>query len=214
MKREHIILMADIVDSTHADQAMLMKDFSGIVSEINETMQPSFLSPLTITLGDEFQGILTDLDQAILVMQQLEETIIFHRKKFKLRYVIVEGAIDTAINKEIAYGMLGEGLTRARRHIEALKNSDLRFNFELRDQLKSGALTSLYIAIQNIIDGWNPERDYELISSFLKYADYKEVALALDKDRSLMWRRNRSLKLDAYNGLKKVAEYLAGKANE
>lgn len=214
MNKDYIIIMADILDSSKADQALLMHDFTEIVSEINLSLKSSFLSPLTITLGDEFQGVISSLGQAILVMQHLEEAIINHQKSFKLRYVIVEGSIDTPINKEIAYGMMGEGLSRARRMIEDLKKSESRFHFELRDMPKSASLTSLYIALQSIIDTWNPRRDYALVSSFLKSPDYKEVAIAMNKVRSLMWKRNRSLKLDAYHALQKVAAYIGGKNND
>jgi hypothetical protein len=36
------------------------------------------------------------------------------------------------------------------------------------------------------------------------------VALNLNKERSLMWKRNKSLKIDSYNALKLVANFIGG----
>ena len=208
--KDHIILMADVVGSSRTDQGQLMKDFMAVVKEINQTDKLAFLSPLTITLGDEFQGILKGLNDAVLVIQHLEETLIRTGKSFKLRYVTVEGAIDTPINREIAYGMLGDGLTRARQYIDLLKKSDQRFFFSLKNQAQKKALNNVFIGLQAIIDDWNPERDYYLVTAFLAYRDYKQVAAALKKERSLMWKRNKNLKIDAYLALKEAAVYIGG----
>src|ERR1700679_127228 len=110
--------MADIINSREADQLLLMNNFGEVVSAINVSNKENLLSPLTITLGDEFQGITKGLKEAISVILNIEENIIITGNTFKLRYVIVEGAIDTPINSSIAYGMLGDGLTRARKHIQ------------------------------------------------------------------------------------------------
>lgn len=206
--------MADIVQSSEANQAELMRDFSTIVQLINKSRKTSILSPLTITLGDEFQGIVKGIVEAIDIIQELEESLLTKERNFKLRYVVVEGEVDTPINQEIAYGMLGEGLTRARKKVENLKKSHYRFHFDLKDNIKAEALNHLYIAIQVIIDAWKPDQDYKLVSTFLKNEDYKEVALALNKDRSLMWRRKRTLKIDAYQALKEVAIYIGGNTHD
>jgi hypothetical protein len=208
--KEHIILMADIIGSSGHDQAGLMKDFKEVVQEINHSAKEAFLSPLTITLGDEFQGVLKDLPEAIRVVQLLEETLVRTGKDFRLRYVIVEGLIETPINPEIAYGMLGDGLTRARKYLEGLKNAGSRFFFWLKDQPKKNALNNVFTAIQEITGDWDPERDYYLVTAFLAYKDYKKVAMALNKEPSLMWKRRKSLKIDVYLALKEVAAYIGG----
>lgn len=213
MKRDQFILMADIIGSRNVDQRLLMEDFMELVSGINASNRAGFLSPLTITLGDEFQGVIIGLKETISIILNMEERIITTDNRFKLRYVIVEGAIDTPINTEVAYGMMGDGLTRARKHIENLKKSEYRFYFNLKDNAKQTALNNLFIALQDIIDDWNPDRDYYLVSTFLQYKDYKQVATILDKERSLMWKRNKSLKLDIYDALKEVANFIGGNSN-
>ncbi|MDB4921816.1 MAG: hypothetical protein JWQ54_3799 [Mucilaginibacter sp.] len=202
--------MADVIGSRDEDQALLMADFKELVSGVNVSRKNTLVSPLTITLGDEFQGVLDNIKDAVNVVLDLEEAIVRNGKDFKLRYVIVEGLIETPVNTEIAYGMLGDGLTRARKYLENLKKDDLRFFFWLKDQPQKNALGNVFTALQDIIDDWNPERDFYLVTAFLEFKDYKRVAMALQKERSLMWKRKKNLKINAYFALKEVASYIGG----
>jgi len=43
---------------------------------------------------------------------------------------------------------------------------------------------------------------------FLQQKDYKQVAEELNKDRSLMWKREKSLKLDQYFATKEIIKYI------
>src|ERR1700712_2907163 len=99
--KEYIILMADIIGSQTAEQGQLIADFKELVADINTKNKDLILSPLTITLGDEFQGIIKNIAGAINIVLDLEEEIIRRNATFKLRYVIVEGLIETPINTEI-----------------------------------------------------------------------------------------------------------------
>jgi len=80
----------------------------------------------------------------------------------------------------------------------------------LQDEALGCALTNSFVALQSIIDDWKLEKDYYIVAEFLQHADYKKVALELDKERSLMWKREKSLKLEEYFALKNVINYLGG----
>jgi hypothetical protein len=206
--KDYIILMADIIGSRTGDQVQLIAHFKELVATINEKNKHRLVSPLTITLGDEFQGIIQSIADAVTIVLDLEEALIRSNANFKLRYVIVEGLIETPINAEIAYGMMGDGLTRARKYLENIKKEDARFFIWLKDQAQKNALNNLFIALQDLISGWNIERDHRLIMAFLAYRDYKRVAMELQKERSLMWKREKTLKINSYFALKEVANYL------
>lgn len=204
-----IIIMADILGSSEKRGSALMRQFEKVVEERNQAFKAQLLSPLTITLGDEFQGIPADLSVAIQILFSIEETIIAHEFDFKLRYVINEGDIDTKINKQKAYGMLGKGLTKAREQLEALKKEDERFWIGLKNEEKQVALNNAFILYQWLVDGWKT-KDFPLITAFFQHEDYKIVAEKLNKDVSLMWRREQSLHLKEYYSLKKLINYVAG----
>lgn len=211
MAQKEFILMADIIGSRKGDQYQVMNEFQSVVQYINEHELKNILSPITITLGDEFQGIIKNLVSALNIILKIEERIISAQSGFKLRYVLLEGEIETPLNTQIAYGMLGSGLTAAREYIMDLKTSKNRFYFNLTDQQKATALNNSFLALQRIIDGWDPKRDYYIAAEFFQHKDYKQVAITLDKERSLIWKREKSLKLEEYFALKQVVNYIAEK---
>jgi hypothetical protein len=207
--KDYIILMADIVDSRNKNQNELMVNFKKVTNEVNSSNKSILLSPMTITLGDEFQGIVNSLESAIQLIFFIEEKIIQERTGFKLRYVLFEGAIDTPINKKVAYGMLGDGLTRARETLSDIKNTNHRYYFNLRNQEASDALINSMFIYQNIIDDWKVNKDYNLIAKFIELKDYKQVADELGKTRSQIWKRQKSLRIDEYIAIKSVINYIA-----
>ena len=58
---QYFILMGDIVGSSGQNSVDLIEGFSALVSSCNNTLKHQILSPYTITLGDEFQGIAASL---------------------------------------------------------------------------------------------------------------------------------------------------------
>lgn len=208
-RKDHIILMADIVDSRKSDQNELMGLFKKLTDEVNLKHKKQLLSPITITLGDEFQCIVKDVSKAVALILELEEKIVLNQAGFKLRYVLYEGRIDTPINHDIAYGMLGEGLTKAREALEDTKLTTNRYGFYLHKQQAAAALMASLSIYQNIIDDWKLEKDHTLISKFLELKDYKLVAAALGKTRSQIWKRHKNLKIEPYFAIKQVTQYIA-----
>lgn len=87
--------MADIIGSQKKDSQKLMNDFKELVKDSNEKFQDFIASPLTITLGDEFQEVLKNIETATKIIIFFEEESIHKKLFFKLRYVIKEGEIDT-----------------------------------------------------------------------------------------------------------------------
>lgn len=203
---KHLILMADIIDSGQQDSKTLMRDFKAIVGSANKQFSNALTSPLTITLGDEFQGVIADLPSAIQIMLFIEEELIREKKAFKLRFVLYEGLIDTMINSKIAYEMLGPGLTEARKQLSALKNGHQRFRISLDDANIAAILNSSFLVLQLLTAGWKPEKDYDIAYNFIRYGDYKKVAEVLNKNRSLIWKRERTLNIESYNAVKSIIQ--------
>jgi hypothetical protein len=202
------ILMADIIDSGANEPVLMQNQLKECVEISNEKLKKKLLSPLTITLGDEFQGVADSLLSSVLVLVFIEELIVERGYAFTLRYVVNFGKIETPINAEIAYGMLGEGLTNAREMINNLKKSDNRFNFELNKPKKNLALNSAFIIFENIVAKWQSADDKMMATLFIKHKDYKIVAEKLNKSRSQIWKRKNSLEINSYFAIKNVINYL------
>lgn len=210
MGSEYFILMADIIKSREKDQRSLMNEFKDTATRINKTAGTSFLSPVTITLGDEFQSVLGDPQKAIDAIFQIEEEIIISKKKFKLRYALMKGRIDTQINMEIAHEMMGSGLTETRQALNKMKKGKLRFYIDIGNKKTSEALINSFMVYQTIVDNWRIEKDYALVGQFMEHFDYKVVAEELDKTRSQIWKRKKSLMIEEYFALKKVIKHIGG----
>ena len=210
----NFILMADIIQSRESDQKQLMRDFRRVTDIINAEHRNQFLSPITITLGDEFQAVARNLPSAIATLFNLEETKIALKKDFNLRYILWEGKIETPINTEVAYGMLGSGLTDARAALLSLKKTKSRFHIVLQNKQLENAIQKAFVVLQWILDDWNPRKDYYIVAEFLESKDYKTVARDLEKATSLMWKRKKGLRINEYFALKEVINYLGGKTSD
>lgn len=206
--KTNYILMADVIGSRKADQMGILKDFKSITKRTNQLLDNQFLSPITITLGDEFQCIAADLAAALNIILSIEESIVKTQTALKLRYVLLEGLIETPINPKIAYGMLGSGLTAAREKLIGLKKKKQRFSANLKNKPLEKAINNTFVGLQSIIDSWGLEKDYYVVAEFFENKDYKKVASDLNKERSLIWKREKSLKIEEYFALKEVIHYL------
>jgi hypothetical protein len=203
---KQIILMADIIGSRLKDQERLMLDFKALVETVNNDFQDALISPLTITIGDEFQGIIRSVSDATRIIVFMEEELIHKNRDFSLRYVLNEGAVDTAINTTRAFEMLGDGLTTARYRLGQLKDGDERFWISIEKEALSELLQQAFVVYASIKDKWRPDMDYQLVSHFLIHSDYKIVAELLQKNRSLIWKREKSLNLEAYYAIKRIID--------
>lgn len=198
------ILMADIISSRTKNQNQLLTSFKTLVHNTNLAFQENILSPLTITLGDEFQGIIKNANTAIDIIIHLEQSSIKNNVDYKLRYVLYYGDVETPVNYEIAYGMLGEGLTIAREELNTLKSGKERFFINTKEILKDQILNEAFNIYNNIVNRWNVDRDHEIISALIEEGDYKKVAKKLNRNRSLIWKRSHSLNISEYNSIKKI----------
>ncbi|WP_462249827.1 SatD family protein [Ekhidna sp.] len=201
---KQFILMADIVNSREKEGKGLMQDFQATVRWANKIYGDSIESPLTITLGDEFQGIVSSASKGVDIILAMEEYILESEFEFKLRYVLHEGVIDTPINEDKAYEMIGQGLTSARKKLTEMKKDNGRFLMSIKRGKEIGKMMRV---TQHFIDSWHP-KDRSTVSGFLQGHDYKEMAKIESKDESSLWRRRRSLSIDEYILCKELVHHL------
>lgn len=198
------ILMADIVDSRKANQSLLIDELRKVVHYINNKWRESIISPLTITLGDEFQGVIKDIESCYRLMFDMEEFILTNASGIKLRYVMNYGNIDTPINKNVAYEMLGDGLTLAREELNKLKSSSNRFRIlSHKNKQATTVMNDLFLLYGSYVDSWKM-KEYHIVTEFLKNSDYKIVADKLNMNKSSTWRRYKTLYIEEYNTTKEL----------
>ena len=201
MSKKQFILMGDVVSSSEYNAEELREGLKQIVDLCNQQFKSDILSPLTITLGDEFQGVVKSAHAGVSILFFLEEASLKIAPFFKLHFVLHHGLIDTKINPDIAYEMMGSGLTEARQLLSDKKRGRARFKFALQDDHSSTQLGRLFEVLDTIILNWKKD-DYPLILDMIQNANNKEVGELHDKNRDQIWKRRKTLMIEEYNHLK------------
>jgi len=200
---KHYILMGDVIGSTRLDAKKLRRQLESLLSKCNQDLKNKIRSPYTTTLGDEFQGIAKSLRSVAESIFHIEHIQMKRRYDFRLRYVAHYGEIDTPINRDIAYGMMGPGLTHARALLTKKGRGRSRFSFDFPDQQLALNLTRLATVIEGLTDRWNLQ-DYTLILDMIANQDNEIVARKHKKNRSQVWKRRKHLLVEEYRAAKAV----------
>lgn len=197
------ILMGDVIGSRQFPQEELRANFVTLIDSCNRMYKEQIESPYTVTLGDEFQGIPNSLSTAVSTIFYLEETLFSKQFPFSIRYVLVFGTIQTPINTEIAYTMMGPGLTKARELLSDKKRGEPRFHFDLSNLKTSDYLNTLFFVLDGIARRWR-KKDSKLILEMIQNSNDKEVARKHNKNRSQIWKRRKNNLIDEYRSLKEI----------
>jgi hypothetical protein len=197
----HHILMGDIVASSQHPAAALREAFMAQIDACNSALKAGILSPYTITLGDEFQGVAASLKAALEAIFFLEEHIPCGALFFKLRYVVVGGEIDTPINREKAHAMMGAGLTLARGMLTDKRRGLPRFRFDLPDKAATIQFERLFLVLEGVTGRW-AAADAGLIRDMIANPHNQAVGRLHGKNRSQIWKRRKHLLIEEYRALK------------
>jgi hypothetical protein len=203
MANNYFILMGDVIESRKLNATRLRQQLKTLLSACNRDLKPEIISPYTTTLGDEFQGIAGSLHAVAETIFCLDEARIKKQYDFMIRYVAHYGEIQTPINTDVAYGMMGPGLTKARALLTDKRRGEPRFCFELPDKQLAENLTRLFIVIEGLTDRWK-QRDFLLIADMLSNTNNEEVAAKHKKNRSQIWKKRKHLLIEEYRAAKAV----------
>ncbi len=195
------ILMGDIIESSSYQAASLREAFLAQIEACNYALGAEIVSPYTVTLGDEFQGVAASMQAAMQAIFYLEEGLLGANQPFKLRYVAVKGEIDTPLNRQKAHTMMGAGLTRARQMLTDKRRGQPRFRFDLSDRATTRQFERLFTVLDGLIGRWSPA-DAVLICDMIASPHNAEVGERHGKNRSQIWKRRKHLLIEEYRALK------------
>jgi len=214
---KYFIVMGDVIESRKQDATRLRQQLKALLASCNRDLKSAILSPYTTTLGDEFQGIARSLRGAVESIFYFEERRVKKQNAFGIRYVVHYGEIQTPINTEVAYGMMGPGLTKARALLTDKRRGQPRFCIDLPDKRLAENLTRLFGVIDGLTGRW-VRKDFSLIADMLSDTNNEEVAARHHKNRSQIWKRRRHLLIEEYRMAKAVildlADAAKGKRNQ
>lgn len=121
--RSFAVLMGDLVGSERARSVKAVhRTFNDAIDSANKRYSESIASPLTITLGDEFQGLLRTLLNAWSVASDLRLSLLL--ANVSCRFVIGTTQLETPVNPKQAWNMMGSGLAAARDKLNDKRTSN------------------------------------------------------------------------------------------
>ena len=206
-----IILMGDIIGSRGYPQGELHEEFNKCINSANEIFRKQLVSPLTITLGDEFQGIVSSLEEAFRIIFYIDEKSRNQDSDYEIRYSLHLGNIETNIVSEAAHNMMGEGLTTARELLgEMSRRARERFRISVGSVKIQRCFENILAIYDKIITSWNLEKDKEVIQILIQEPNDRKAAELLGKTRQQVWKRRSTLMINEYNKSKESIILMAG----
>jgi hypothetical protein len=119
--RNYLAIIGDIRSSRELpNRAEVQKKMEDGLARINEEFRGRLAARFTITLGDEFQGLLERPEDAIAVLSELDSAF---SRDVPLRYGLGWGTVVTEM-RESAVGMDGPCFHNAREAVERGKRED------------------------------------------------------------------------------------------
>ena len=171
----HIVLNADVVAARKISaRPQLQEQLKNSLKKLNQRPEVNHHSPLTITLGDEFQAVYAQAKHIFADIIQLSLNI--HPEK--LRCAIGIGELVTPINSQQAIGMDGPAFHLARAAIEKQEKEKYYLaTVGLPDDTQP-LVTSVLQLISRQIFHWNRNR-LAILTGLLQHKSVQEIAATL-----------------------------------
>jgi len=124
---EYLVIIGDIIKSRDiANRQDLQFKFKSAMSTIESFNATKIVSPFTVTIGDEFQGVVKTSKGLFNFFNTLADNLNYTN----FRYGIGIGNINTLINPKSAIGMDGSAFHNARESLEKAKSKGLKYCFK------------------------------------------------------------------------------------
>ena len=175
-QRYHAVVMGDLVRSEHAQSIQIMHNsFNSAIDKCNFDHRQQLASPLTITLGDEFQGLTNSMASALYVVRDLRFALM--ADGVECRFAIGVVALQTPINTSKAWNMMGPGLAKTRDKLNEKRTVSL-YRFAVTDDVViETMLEALGSGLTLIERRWTAQQRQDIIA-LLAGATPSEVAKA------------------------------------
>lgn len=121
---KYVAIIGDIVDSRQIkDRKKIQQKFKKVLEDINKKYIEDIASKFTITLGDEFQGLLKNRSNIMNIICEIEMAM----APTKLRFGVGIGDINTEINLDYSSEIDGPAYHRARRMIKEVESKENQY---------------------------------------------------------------------------------------
>lgn len=219
---QYYALIGDIIESRHlANRAQQQEALNQVLDNLNDRYQAHLASRFSLTLGDEFQGL---VKVGAPIFQMIDE-LRLALPDLNLRFGLGLGEILTSINPALSLGADGPAYWRAR---EAIQQVHQQHHYEtvhvylVTGQEDQDAILNHSLALSEFVRSSWIQSQMETFRTILDLGyyqsrfDQKRVASALGLSSSAFAKRMKSsgikLYLDVKNDLNQAMENLARQA--
>lgn len=170
----YAVIMGDLVHSERTPSVeYLHEQFNAAIDRQNLLKKASLASPLTITLGDEFQGLARSLASALPIVQAVRFQLMAAGIDCRFAIGLVE--LKTPINADRAWNMMGPGLAQTREKLNEKRTHSL-YRFAVPDHaVLETALEALGAGVTLIERRWT-EQQRQDITALLAGASPADIA--------------------------------------
>jgi len=175
--QRYAVIIGNIVQSRRLkNRTEVQEIFLKTIKKIKNDFSQMFVSPPTITLGDEFQAVLKGTDNLFVMIHRFE----FYISPIVLRFGIGVGTIETPINTREAIGMDGSAFHNARLAIEEARTSGMKYSLHTDSEDSSTrALELLLRRVDMNRRSWKG-KNLEVLTLHRMDKNQIEIANALD----------------------------------
>lgn len=173
-----IAVIGDIKDSRNLrSRDLIQNKITQILNEINNKYSNDITSKFLITLGDEFQGLLSCGENLINIINEIKMRLY----PVEIRFGIGIGKITTQINSEMALGSDGPAYYNARKSLEILKKnekknkkvtSDIYLVYENQSEVL--LINTIFELMKVIEQNWT-EKQKSVIWDMIKNKDTQKI---------------------------------------
>ena len=161
-----VVLIGDLISSRNINtrgttQSLLNK----ILKKIND-QNKNLLSPITVTLGDEFQAVYKNLNSVFSDIAQIQ----YELYPVKARFSLGIGEITTRMNKKQALGMDGPAFYNARKGIEEIKKTNTVITIITNPEFTNPLLISALHLASHVNSKWTKNKYLILDKLIQKYS--------------------------------------------
>lgn len=213
-QNNYAVIIGDIVDSRKlADRAEVQQRFKQALAKVNHQHAEDIAAWFTITLGDEFQGLLRGGRSVLPVIQDIQAAL----APVNLRFGIGFGTVSTEISREHTAEIDGEAYHRAREMMLRLKDGERRYSEWQTDMMlcgtgESDAVINAVLSLCSALRSKWTDRQLEIIHAYMSCGgnQYK-AASKLNIAQSSVNRALHNARFYAYqSGMAAVQAALAG----
>ncbi len=175
MAQQYFVIIGDMVQSRKIRERQKVQEaFQQALQRVQQEYELEIVSPLTLTIGDEFQTVLNKADRFFPMINRLEEYL----PEIRFRFGLGVGTISTALNRKAAIGMDGPAFHFARQALEQARQHQRRFVFACTQPKATKRIDLLFHWIDIVTSTWSKEKHRILRLSQLRLTQ-KAIAEAI-----------------------------------